>query len=158
MFHPIRLTHVHIHTYNSYTVTHTHAHTHMHTCTHACMHARTHACTHACTHTNTHTHTICTSGLSHHMQSHEEQQPSSTCGQCGKTFSRSDNLAKHLRLCTGHRPPPQLLPQHQQQHASATFIINTYRWEVLWNDTTLTCRRHSISTTCQLPSTSSYHR
>ena len=45
-----------------------------------------------------------------------KSQPSSTCGQCGKIFGRSDNLAKHLRHCTGHRPPQ--LPQQQQQHAS----------------------------------------
>ena len=39
-----------------------------------------------------------------------------TCGQCGKTFNRTDNLAKHLKHCTGHRqlPPP---PQQQQTAA-----------------------------------------
>ena len=62
------------------------------------------------------------SGMSRHMKSHQKQQPSSTCGQCGKIFSRSDNLAKHLRHCTGHSPPPQQPPQQQQQqqhqHAS----------------------------------------
>ena len=50
------------------------------------------------------------SGLSSHMQSHQQLQQPSTCGQCGNIFSRPDNLSKHLRHCTGHKqipPPPQ---------------------------------------------------
>ena len=54
------------------------------------------------------------SGLSRHVKSHQQQQLS-TCGQCGKTFNRADNLAKHLKHCTGHNQPP---PQQQQQTAA----------------------------------------
>ena len=83
---------------NKQTNTHTHSHTHTHT------RAHTHTC-------NTHiilyslgkmpNCTVCgrlylhKSVQSCHIQSHQEQQPSSTCGQCGKIFSRSGNLAKH---------------------------------------------------------------
>ena len=48
------------------------------------------------------------------MKSHQQQQPS-TSGQCGTTFNRPDNLAKHLRHCTDHR---QLPPPPQQQTAA----------------------------------------
>ena len=39
-------------------------------------------------------------------------------------------------------------------HQSFPFIVNTHQWEVMWNNTTLTSRRHSTSTTCLPPSTS----
>ena len=57
------------------------------------------------------------SGLSHHMQSHQQQHPS-TCGLCGKTFNHADNLTKHLKYCTGHRQSPPLPPQQQQKAAT----------------------------------------
>ena len=101
---------------------------HMRTCTHTIPIQWHTPQTQTQTHTHTHTHVTHTffilylhkSGPSRHMQSHKEQQSSSTCCQCGKIISRADNLAKHLRHCTGHRPPPPQLPQQQQQqHASA---------------------------------------
>ena len=62
------------------------------------------------------------------MQMHKQNQHTSTCDQCGKTFNRKDNLVKHLQHCTGHRPPPQQQQQEQQQqHTTApppTFTIN----------------------------------
>ena len=55
-----------------------------------------------------------------------EEQPASTCGQCGKVFNRKYNMLKHLQHCTGHRPPsPQ--QQKQKQHTTAappTFTIS----------------------------------
>ena len=66
-------------------------------------------------------------GLVRHMKSHQQQQPASTCGQCGKMFIRQDNLVKHLRHCTGHRPPPPPPQQQQKQHATEPppkFTIN----------------------------------
>ena len=50
------------------------------------------------------------------MKSHQQQQPS-TCGLCGKTFNRADNLTKHLRYCTGQRQLPPSPPPQQQQTA-----------------------------------------
>ena len=57
--------------------------------------------------------------LSRHMKSHQQLQQPSTCGQCGKIFSRPDNLSKHLKHCTGHKqlPPPPPPPQQQQTAA-----------------------------------------
>ena len=52
------------------------------------------------------------------MQMHDQNQSALTCGKCGKTFNRKDNMLKHLQHCTGHRPPPQL-SQQQQQHTTA---------------------------------------
>ena len=59
--------------------------------------------------------------LTRHMKMHNQNQPASTCGQCGKVFNRKDNMLKHPQHCTGHRPPPQ------QQHTAAappTFTVN----------------------------------
>ena len=57
------------------------------------------------------------SGLSRQMNSHQQEQPS-TCGQCGKTFNRADNLMKHLRHWTGNRQLSPPLPPPQQQTAA----------------------------------------
>ena len=97
------------------------------TCAHAhiqFLYSDTHHTPHTITHNHyTPTYTNCTvcgqlylhkSGLSRHMQSHQQQQPS-TCGQCGKTFNHVDNLGKHPRHCTGHK---QQLPPPQQQTAA----------------------------------------
>ena len=66
--------------------------------------------------------------LTCHMQMHNQNQPASTCDQCGKTFNRKDNMLKHLQHCTGHRPPPQLPQQQHQQHTTIssppTFTIS----------------------------------
>ena len=62
------------------------------------------------------------------MHMHKKGQTVSTCGQCGKTFNRKDNMLKHLQHCAGHRPPSLQLSQlPQQQHTNApppTFTIS----------------------------------
>ena len=54
------------------------------------------------------------------MKSHQQLQQPSTCGQCGKIFSRPDNLSKHLRHCTGHKQLPPPPPEQQQQQTTTT--------------------------------------
>ena len=75
------------------------------------------------------------SGLSRHMR--KEEQPASTCCQCGKAFNRKDNMLIHLQDCTDHRP--QQHHHQQQQHTTAappTFTIShRYSSEVLGNAT-----------------------
>ena len=76
-------------------------------------------------------------GLTRHIKSHQQQQPSSTCDQCGKMFSRQDNLMKHLRHHCDHLLLLPQLPQQQQQqqhklhhHQSSPSTINTRQWNV----------------------------
>ena len=60
------------------------------------------------------------------MQMHNQPQHTTTCGQCGKTFNRKDNLVRHQQHCPGHRPTPSP-QQQQQQHTTApqpTFAIS----------------------------------
>ena len=61
-------------------------------------------------------------GLVRHKQMHSQNQPASTCGQCGKTFNHKDNVMKHLQHCTGHRPPPPQ-QQHQQYTTSSPLTL-----------------------------------
>ena len=38
-------------------------------------------------------------------------QPPSSCDQCGRSFTRADNLQNHMRNCTGRGVVPTLLLQ-----------------------------------------------
>ena len=58
--------------------------------------------------------------LTRHMKMHNQSQPASTCGQCGKVCNRKDNILKHLQHCTGHSPPSQQQQQEQQQQQQHT--------------------------------------
>ena len=88
------------------------------------------------THIHTHTHT--------HTHAHTQNQPASTCGQCGKTFNCKDNMLKHLQHCTGHRPLPPPLPQQQQQQQHTTASPPMFTFSHQYSSMEVAVERYNI--------------